>query len=109
MDVRLPKNTTPRFPPACVKCSETATTSVRITADAIGWWSWMHVGRFYGQLTGRSFDVPACDTCRRYLKSIDLTRLGTAVPIVDEVAGASLDLWALQHGYEKIELNLVGL
>jgi FdhE protein len=53
--------------------------------------------------------IDACDTCRRYLKSIDLTRLGTAVPIVDEVAGASLDLWALQHDYEKIELNLVGL
>ncbi len=53
--------------------------------------------------------LDACDTCRRYLKSIDLTRLGTAVPIVDEVAGASLDLWALQHGYEKIELNLIGL
>ena len=32
-----------------------------------------------------------------------------AVPLVDEVAGASLDLWAREHGYEKIELNLVGL
>ncbi len=34
--------------------------------------------------------------------------IGIAVP-VDEVAGASLDLWALERGYQKIELNLVGL
>jgi formate dehydrogenase maturation protein FdhE len=53
--------------------------------------------------------VDACETCRRYLKTVDLTRLGFAVPLVDEVAGASLDLWAREHGYEKIELNLVGL
>jgi len=53
--------------------------------------------------------VDACESCRHYLKSIDLGRLGLAVPIVDEVAGAALDLWARDHGYEKIELNLVGL
>ena len=53
--------------------------------------------------------VEACDTCGHYLKGIDLTRLGVAVPIVDEVAGAPLDAWAREHGYEKIELNLVGL
>jgi formate dehydrogenase accessory protein FdhE len=53
--------------------------------------------------------VDACDTCRHYLKSVDLSRLGLAVPLVDEVAGAPLDLWAHERGYEKIELNLVGL
>jgi len=53
--------------------------------------------------------VDACESCRRYLKNIDLGRFGLAVPIVDEVAGAALDLWARDHGYEKIELNLVGL
>ncbi len=53
--------------------------------------------------------VDACETCKHYLKSVDLTRLGLAVPIVDEVAGAPLDLWARDRGYEKIELNLVGL
>jgi hypothetical protein len=53
--------------------------------------------------------VDGCDTCRHYLKSVDLTRLGLAVPIVDEVAGASLDLWAIEQGYQKIELNLMGL
>jgi FdhE protein len=53
--------------------------------------------------------VEACDTCKRYLKGIDLTRLGLAVPLVDEVAGAPLDAWACDRGYTKIELNLVGL
>jgi len=53
--------------------------------------------------------VDACDTCRHYLKTVDLTRLGIAVPVVDEVAGAPLDLWAHEHDYQKIELNLVGL
>jgi FdhE protein len=53
--------------------------------------------------------LDACDTCRRYLKSVDLTRNGLAVPLVDEVAGAALDVWARERDYEKIELNLVGL
>ena len=53
--------------------------------------------------------VEACDTCRRYIKGVDLTRKGRAVPLVDEVASAPLDLWAREHGYTKIELNLVGL
>lgn len=52
--------------------------------------------------------VDACETCRHYLKAVDLTRLGTAVPAVDEIAGTALDLWAVQHGYCKIELSLVG-
>ena len=53
--------------------------------------------------------IDACERCRRYLKTVDLGRLGLAVPLVDEVAGASLDIWARDHGYGKIELNLVGL
>jgi FdhE protein len=53
--------------------------------------------------------VDACDSCMHYLKTVDLTRQGNAVPLVDEVAGAPLDLWARDHGYRKIELNLVGL
>jgi len=53
--------------------------------------------------------VEACDSCGHYLKGIDLTRFGLAVPLVDEVAAAPLDLWAREQGYTKIELNLVGL
>ena len=53
--------------------------------------------------------VEACETCKRYLKSVDLTVNGLAVPLVDEIAAAALDLWAAEHGYQKIELNLMGL
>jgi FdhE protein len=53
--------------------------------------------------------VDACDSCRYYLKSVDLTRLGVAVPLVDEMAGGALDLWAVERGYRKIEVTLIGL
>jgi FdhE protein len=53
--------------------------------------------------------VEVCDTCRHYQKGIDRSRLGDAVPLVDDVATAALDVWAREHGYTKIEMNLVGL
>ena len=52
--------------------------------------------------------VEACETCRRYLKSIDLTVDGHAIPIVDEVATVPLDLWAVDRGYQKLKLNVLG-
>jgi FdhE protein len=53
--------------------------------------------------------VEACDTCGCYIKGVDLTRYGFAIPLVDEVAAAPLDLWASERGYTKIEMNLLGL
>jgi formate dehydrogenase accessory protein FdhE len=53
--------------------------------------------------------IEACDTCKYYIKAVDLTRYGFAIPLVDEVAAAPLDLWAREHDYIKIEMNLVGL
>jgi FdhE protein len=53
--------------------------------------------------------LDVCDSCGHYVKSVDLTRFGRAVPLVDEVAGAPLDLWAGERGYRKIVVNLVGL
>jgi FdhE protein len=53
--------------------------------------------------------IEACDTCKHYIKGIDLTRAGLAAPIVDEIDAAPLDLWAREHGFTKIELNLVGI
>lgn len=53
--------------------------------------------------------IEACESCKQYIKGIDLTRLGIAVPLIDDVATAALDLWAAEKGYAKIELNLVGL
>jgi formate dehydrogenase accessory protein FdhE len=53
--------------------------------------------------------VDVCDTCHTYLKSIDLTKTGLAVAVVDELATIPLDLWAREHGYEKLQINLLGV
>ncbi|HKV79416.1 MAG TPA: formate dehydrogenase accessory protein FdhE [Candidatus Sulfotelmatobacter sp.] len=52
--------------------------------------------------------VEACDTCRHYLKAIDMTVDGLAVPLIDETAFSVLDIWAADHGYTKIVPNLMG-
>lgn len=53
--------------------------------------------------------VEACDSCHNYLKSVDLTKDGFAVPEVDEIATVALNLWAEEHGYTKIETNVLGM
>jgi FdhE protein len=53
--------------------------------------------------------VEACDGCRSYLKTVDLTKDGHAVPVVDELAAIPLDLWAAEHSYQKLRTNLLGL
>jgi formate dehydrogenase maturation protein FdhE len=68
--------------------------------------------RKLGYFQSAAFDhvrIDGCDSCRRYLKNIDLTRAGLAVPLVDEVDAVPLDVWARERGYQKIELNLLGL
>jgi len=52
--------------------------------------------------------VEACDTCKYYLKSVDMTVDGLAVPLGDEIATASLDIWAVEHGFSKVSPNLMG-
>ena len=52
--------------------------------------------------------VEACDTCKTYLKSFDMTVDGLMVPDVDEIATVALDLWAVEHEYHKVQLNLLG-
>lgn len=53
--------------------------------------------------------VEACDTCRCYIKTIDLTKDGLAVPEVDELAAVPLTLWAEENGYSKIARNIMGV
>jgi len=53
--------------------------------------------------------VDACDSCRAYIKSVDLTKNGHAVPVVDEIATVALNIWAEEHGYWKLEPNLLGM
>lgn len=53
--------------------------------------------------------VEACDACRHYMKTVDLTKDGRAVPVVDELATIPLNLWAAEHGYTKSQTNLLGI
>jgi FdhE protein len=62
--------------------------------------------------TAAEFDyvrLDACDTCHTYIKSIDLTKNGKAIPVVDELATLSLNLWAQENNYQKLQPNLFGI
>jgi FdhE protein len=52
--------------------------------------------------------VECCDTCKHYLRTVDLTKDGNAVPLVDDLAGIPLSLWAQENGYARIQRNLLG-
>jgi formate dehydrogenase accessory protein FdhE len=52
--------------------------------------------------------MEACDTCRRCLRTVDLTKDGNAIPVVDDLAAVPLALWAEEYGYARIHNNLLG-
>jgi formate dehydrogenase accessory protein FdhE len=52
--------------------------------------------------------VEACDTCKFFVRTIDLTKDGHAVPVVDDLAAIPLTLWAHEHGYSRLQPNLLG-
>jgi formate dehydrogenase maturation protein FdhE len=53
--------------------------------------------------------VDACQTCRRYVKTFDLSQDARPVPEVDDLTSIALDLWAAQQGFTRIEPGLAGL
>jgi formate dehydrogenase maturation protein FdhE len=52
--------------------------------------------------------IDACDRCHRYMKTIDMTKDGHAIPCVDDIASLALDLWARDQGYARVKRNLLG-
>jgi FdhE protein len=52
--------------------------------------------------------VETCETCKVYVRTIDLTKDGNAVPLVDDLAAIPLTLWAQEHGYTRLQPNLLG-
>jgi formate dehydrogenase accessory protein FdhE len=52
--------------------------------------------------------VEACDTCKFFLTTVDLTKDGHAIPLVDDLAAIPLTLWAREHGYSRLQPNLLG-
>lgn len=78
---------------ACVECGETKPGLLpRYTADQIP-----HV------------HVEACDRCKTYVKVVDLTIDGEAVPIVDDLATLALDMVAREKGYSRPVPNFAGV
>ena len=53
--------------------------------------------------------IETCANCRAYVKSIDLTLDARAIPEVDDLLSLSMDLWAAEEGYARIEPGLAGL
>jgi formate dehydrogenase maturation protein FdhE len=53
--------------------------------------------------------IEACETCHKYVKSIDLTTDARRVPEVDDLSSLALDLWAQEKGYARIEPGPAGL
>jgi formate dehydrogenase maturation protein FdhE len=53
--------------------------------------------------------LETCETCRRYVKSIDLTLDARPIPPIDDLVSLSMDLWAADEGYTRIEPGLAGI
>ena len=78
----------------CVGCGEDTTSKLPIFSD----------GARFPQLR-----ADACETCRRYVITIDLRKDAEAVPIVDELVALPLDLYVKERGYSKIVPNLMAI
>jgi len=52
--------------------------------------------------------IDGCESCQRYLISVDLRADAAAVPLVDELAALPLDLYAKDRGMTKVLPNLMG-
>jgi formate dehydrogenase maturation protein FdhE len=53
--------------------------------------------------------IEACESCRRYVKSLDLTLDARAIPEVDDLVSLAMDLWAAREGFTRIEPGLAGV
>ena len=50
--------------------------------------------------------IEGCDSCQSYIKCIDLSRDGHAVPQVDDLATMAFDVWAHEQGYTRRYPNM---
>ena len=53
--------------------------------------------------------IDGCETCHRYLVTVDLRREAAAVPLIDELTAIPLDLHARERGLAKVVPNLMGI
>jgi FdhE protein len=79
---------------ACPACGERTTSKLPIFSDA-------------ERLPHLRAD--SCESCRRYLITVDLRRDSDAVPVVDELVALPIDLHMQERGFAKIVPNLMGI
>ena len=53
--------------------------------------------------------IEVCETCRHYVKSLDLTLDARLVPEVDDLASLAMDLWAVEEGWTRLEPGWAGI
>ncbi len=53
--------------------------------------------------------IEACETFRRYVKSLDLTLDARVIPEVDDLVSVAMDLWAAEQGYRRLAPGLAGV
>jgi formate dehydrogenase accessory protein FdhE len=63
----------------------------------------------YRSDTHANVRIEACETCSRYIKSIDLTADARPIAEIDDLVSLSMDLWAAEQGLTRIEPGLAGL
>jgi formate dehydrogenase maturation protein FdhE len=63
----------------------------------------------FGSEAHEAVRIEACETCRQYVKSIDLSGDARPIPEVDDLVSLSMDLWAADQGFTRIEPGLAGL
>ncbi|HME91836.1 MAG TPA: formate dehydrogenase accessory protein FdhE, partial [Myxococcaceae bacterium] len=56
-----------------------------------------------------SVRIEACETCHRYVKSIDLSLDLRPIPEVDELLSLAMDVWANEQGFTRVEPGLAGV
>jgi FdhE protein len=53
--------------------------------------------------------IEACDTCKHYVKSLDLTLDARPLPEVDDLVSLAMDLWAIEEGWTRLEPGWAGI
>jgi FdhE protein len=53
--------------------------------------------------------IEACETCKRYVKSLDLTLDARPLPEVDDLVSLAMDLWAIEEGWTRLEPGWAGI
>ncbi|ADC89596.1 formate dehydrogenase accessory protein [Thermocrinis albus DSM 14484] len=68
-----------------------------------------HLLEYYYTEGEEYVQLQVCHRCGTYIKVLDMRVEGTVIPILDDIATVSMDLWARQRGFVRYEKNLLGL